>query len=102
MNETRVSSSPGVAAVLSFLVTGLGQIYNGQIRRGLWLMTLSTVGLILLLVGLTVLAILLYHHAYLGNLMLLSAVYVFVGGVVVCLTGIHSIADAYKRGGSGL
>lgn len=31
-------SRPGVAAVLSFLLPGLGQIYNGDILRGLfWL-----------------------------------------------------------------
>ncbi len=27
--------NPGVAAVLSFFVTGLGQIYNGQIAKGI-------------------------------------------------------------------
>ncbi|HCF62609.1 MAG TPA: hypothetical protein DFS52_32055 [Myxococcales bacterium] len=31
-------SKPGVAAVLSFLIPGVGQIYNGAILRGLfWL-----------------------------------------------------------------
>lgn len=31
-------SKPGVAAVLSFLIPGVGQIYNGDILRGLfWL-----------------------------------------------------------------
>jgi TM2 domain-containing membrane protein YozV len=31
-------SKPGVAAVLSFLIPGLGQLYNGDILRGLfWL-----------------------------------------------------------------
>lgn len=30
--------NPGIAAVLSFLVPGLGQIYNGTLLRGLfWL-----------------------------------------------------------------
>ncbi len=29
------SKNPGIAAVLSFFVTGLGQIYNGQILKGL-------------------------------------------------------------------
>lgn len=30
--------NPGTAAILSFLVPGLGQIYNGKILRGcLWL-----------------------------------------------------------------
>lgn len=27
--------SPGVAAILSFIIVGLGQIYNGQIVRGI-------------------------------------------------------------------
>lgn len=27
--------NPGLAAVLSFLITGLGQIYNGQIGKGI-------------------------------------------------------------------
>jgi TM2 domain-containing membrane protein YozV len=31
-------SKPGVAAVLSFIVPGVGQIYNGKILRGIfWL-----------------------------------------------------------------
>jgi len=31
-------SRPGVAALLSFLIPGLGQIYNGDVLRGLfWL-----------------------------------------------------------------
>ena len=32
------SSQPGVAAVLSFFIPGVGQIYNGKFLRGLfWL-----------------------------------------------------------------
>jgi TM2 domain-containing membrane protein YozV len=31
----RPAKSPGVAAVLSFFVCGLGQIYNGQIGKGI-------------------------------------------------------------------
>jgi len=30
----RPEKSPGVAAVLSFFICGLGQIYNGQIFKG--------------------------------------------------------------------
>ncbi len=33
--------SPGIAAVLSFLVIGLGQIYNGQILKGLIMLTVA-------------------------------------------------------------
>ena len=42
---------PGVAAVLSFLFNGLGQIYNGQIVKGLLLMTLSSAFMVVLVVG---------------------------------------------------
>ena len=36
--ETRNMSRPGIAAVLSFFIPGLGQLYNGDIFRGLfWL-----------------------------------------------------------------
>jgi TM2 domain-containing membrane protein YozV len=47
--------SPGLAAVLSFFVCGLGQIYNGQILKGLiflvayavsWMMMWIVVGFI--------------------------------------------------------
>ncbi len=33
--------SPGLAAVLSFFVTGLGHVYNGQIAKGLVLFVLA-------------------------------------------------------------
>jgi TM2 domain-containing membrane protein YozV len=33
--------SPGLAAVLSFFWPGLGQIYNGQIAKGLFFMVLA-------------------------------------------------------------
>lgn len=45
------SPNPGVAAVLSFLFNGLGQIYNGQILKGLFLMGLSGLLMIGVVVG---------------------------------------------------
>ncbi|WP_411842699.1 hypothetical protein [Salinicoccus sp. HZC-1] len=33
--------SAGLAAVLSFFITGLGQIYNGQIFKGIFLILLQ-------------------------------------------------------------
>ncbi len=40
--------SPGVAAVLSFFVTGLGQIYNGQILKGLIFMAIALLNVLLM------------------------------------------------------
>ncbi len=45
--------SSGLAAVLSFFVPGVGQIYNGQILKGLLLFAVATVcaWLMVLLIG---------------------------------------------------
>lgn len=42
--------NPGLAAVLSFLVVGLGQIYNGQIAKGLLLLVGAIISGVLMLV----------------------------------------------------
>ncbi len=45
---------PGLAAVLSFFVTGLGQIYNGEIGKGIALMLVQAFNFVLIffLIGL--------------------------------------------------
>ncbi|MFN0156578.1 MAG: hypothetical protein ACKVRP_00735 [Bacteroidota bacterium] len=42
--------NPGVAAVLSFFVTGLGQIYNGQISKGIILIIVYGISWCLMIV----------------------------------------------------
>lgn len=42
--------SPGVAAVLSALWTGLGQIYNGQILKGVMFMVIQFINAALMIV----------------------------------------------------
>lgn len=44
--------SPGVAAVLSFFIPGLGQIYKGQILEGLFWLAFVLVGYLLIVPGL--------------------------------------------------
>ena len=45
--------NPGIAAVLSFFWTGVGQIYNGQIMKGLLLIVVQIINsfLMLILIG---------------------------------------------------
>lgn len=38
-----MSKNPGLAAVLSFFVVGLGQIYNGQVGKGIALFVAAAV-----------------------------------------------------------
>lgn len=53
-NETdksgRVEKNPGLAAVGSALITGVGQIYNGQIMKGIGLMLLQAINVALMFV----------------------------------------------------
>ena len=37
------SKNPGFAAVLSFFIPGLGQIYNGQIMKGIIFIVLASI-----------------------------------------------------------
>ncbi|MBS3920645.1 MAG: hypothetical protein KG012_17360 [Deltaproteobacteria bacterium] len=40
--------NPGVAAVLSFFITGLGQIYNGQITKGVLFIIIQAINALLM------------------------------------------------------
>ncbi|WP_156184134.1 zinc ribbon domain-containing protein [Halostagnicola sp. A56] len=42
--------NPGIAAVLSVFVTGVGQIYNGQVGKGLALMVIQFINALLVFV----------------------------------------------------
>ena len=44
---TNEIKNPGLAAVLSFLVMGLGQIYNGEIGKGLLFIVLYAISIVL-------------------------------------------------------
>jgi len=46
----QAAKDPGIAAVLSCLCTGLGQIYNGEILKGIVLMCIQVVNLLLVFV----------------------------------------------------
>jgi TM2 domain-containing membrane protein YozV len=63
--------NPGVAAVLSFLFTGLGQIYNGQIAKGIAFVIVGFLNWLLL--------------------------FVFIGFITLPIFWIYNIYDAYKR-----
>jgi TM2 domain-containing membrane protein YozV/RNA polymerase subunit RPABC4/transcription elongation factor Spt4 len=57
--------NPGIAAVLSFLFTGLGQIYNGQIGKGIIFVVVGIVCLILVVV---LIGIILYPLFWIYNI----------------------------------
>ena len=57
--------SPGLAAVLSFLFTGLGQIYNGQIGKGI---AFVVIGIILLFTIIILIGFILYPIFWIYNI----------------------------------
>lgn len=89
--------NPGVAAVLSFLYNGLGQLYNGQIKKGLLIISLSSGGIISTLVG----AILIGHY-FLTSLafrleLVWGLVLLLAGIALIGCVGTYSIFDAYNN-----
>ena len=93
LEEARIRRSlknPGLAGVYSFLWTGLGQIYNGEINKGLIQMTLSAVGMILVILG----AIFIYFGCLEARVSILGIIILVVGILGIALLGIHSIRDA--------
>jgi hypothetical protein len=90
---------PGTAAFLSFLLSGVGQIYNGQIRKGTVYILLAFAGMVGLVIGI----LLIYkgllaraaggdHFIPLSRGVILSA----VCGFLLCANGLLSILDAYR------
>ena len=100
--EEEQKLNPGLSALLSFLFNGLGQIYNGQIKKGLIIMSGSTIGMILMLMG----AVLVGHWLLLlsfpspsllwQNELIWGVILFVVGLIVIAILGFYSINDAYN------
>ena len=91
-----VSPNPGVAAVLSFLFNGLGQIYNGQIVKGLVLMALSTLLMMAMVVG----AVFCGYYFLTGfqyGWALQGALWGLIPSILgIAVIGVYNIFDAYE------
>ncbi|MFZ5800057.1 MAG: hypothetical protein ACOY3D_01600 [Candidatus Omnitrophota bacterium] len=87
---------PGAAAALSFVFNGLGQIYNGQIRKGLFIVALSTLSLLMILGGGIFFIIWLRKEIPVTLEMLLSLAMFFLGVIIGGYLGVYSVYDAYN------
>jgi len=88
--------NPGVAAVLSFIFNGLGQLYNGEIKKGLVLIFVSSIFIILTIVGAVIVGVWLFHLQQ--KALLVWGCSMFCIGIAgACVVGIYSIVDAYKK-----
>ncbi|MCS7180536.1 MAG: hypothetical protein NZ891_04215 [bacterium] len=94
--EKKDLPNPRIAALLSFVFNGLGQIYNGEIKKGLFLIFLSGVSLLTLIIG----AIFIFY--FIKSLppisFLIWGVSLFFFGLTgMIIIGIYSISDAYNK-----
>ena len=87
---------PGLAAVFSFLFSGLGQIYNGEMRKGMTIMTFSAVGMVIVIVGAVQIAFSLIPKLLIKGDLLLGVILLVVGIVLMAMIGTYTIYDAYN------
>lgn len=90
--------NPGIAAVLSFVFTGLGQIYNGDIKKGLWLMFISAISVVLLIIGAVITG---YWFIDIGtygfSTLVVGISLILISIIVIIVVGIYNIFDAYNK-----
>ncbi len=94
--EKKDLPNPRIAAILSFVFNGLGQIYNGEIKKGLTLIFLSGVSLLILILG----AIFIFYFikSIPSISFLIWGVCLFFFGLTgIIMIGIYSISDAYNK-----
>lgn len=95
-SEERKTVNPGLSAILSFLVTGTGQIYNGQIKKGLCLISLSIISILLILVGAVFIGHYLITQLFGKIELLIGLILMAVGVLALAILGIYNIYDAYN------
>ena len=89
-------SHPGMAAVLSFFFSGLGQIYNGQIKKGLFIIFLSTLSLLIFIIGAILIGLWLFGKVVSSTQIIYGLLFFFIGLILICILGIWNIFDAYN------
>lgn len=96
LEQEKRNINPGLSAILSFLYNGLGQLYNGQIKKGLLIISFTSSGIIL-----TVLGAVLIGHYLLAKLvwrleLICGLALLLAGMLLICGIGSYSIIDAYN------
>ncbi len=90
-------TNPGVAAVLSFIFNGLGQLYNGEILKGLLIIFISSITMLVLIIGSVLIGLWLLGKVIFIEVLILGFTLFFIGLISICVLGIYSILDAYRN-----
>lgn len=93
------------AAVSSLFFSGLGQLYNGDLSKGLFIILFSFIGFVFFIFGSIVFAYWILNGCALRSCFFWALGLVISGLVIIVLLSSYSIVDAYKsrlRGKSGV
>jgi hypothetical protein len=91
------NNKAGIAAVLSFVFSGLGQLYNGQIKKGLFIIFLTAVGLSSVMMGAAFIYMWMKQNIII-ELLWAGLGLLIAGLILICVIGVYSIFDAYNQG----
>lgn len=86
----------GISAILSFAFNGLGQIYNGEIKKGLFIIFLSSLSMLIFILGAIVIGLWIVGKLVLSGWVTLGFSLFGLGVLLICIIGIWSIVDAYN------
>ena len=88
--------NPGLAAVFSFIFSGLGQIYNGQILKGLCIMAFSAVGMVIVIVGFVQIGFCIMSELFGTRELVAGSILLITGFLSMTILGVYNIYDAYN------
>jgi len=94
-NENKISHE-GLAAVFSFVFNGLGQLYNGQIFKGLTIIFLSSISMLVFIIGAILIGLWLMGKWITPPQAIFGGILFSISLVFICVLGIYSIVDAYR------
>jgi len=92
---TEEEKNPGVAAVLSFVFNGLGQLYNGQIIKGLVIVFISTLNILIFMAGSILIGSWILNKVVFAGQLVWGVVLFCISLFFICVLGIYSIFDSY-------
>ncbi|MBU4345697.1 MAG: hypothetical protein KKH29_00010 [Candidatus Omnitrophica bacterium] len=87
---------PGLAAVFSFIFNGLGQLYNGQIFKGLCIIFFSAANLLVFIISVVLIGLWLTGRIIFPRQVIFGGALFSISLVFMCTLGIYSILDAYR------
>jgi len=96
MIDEKFLRHPGIAAVLSFIFNGLGQLYNGQLIKGLFIILSSTLSMLVLISGSILIGFWLLGRLLSVEALIIGTALFILGLILISVIGIYSILDAYR------